>query len=237
MGGTVACVGFSLVPLIVELLSFVGSELGNTIPLFDEIEAEDGVKESGELDSGVALLIELAGIMVTALAAIPSSSLPPVCRERELEREPRADKDLVHFLRSPSGLGVNTARPSLLSYSILHVPRSWSYRIRVFFAPLSLLTTGGAPPPLMTVSPMPANATTIEAGTPPDPRPVHGAELDGDDCSSRVRSVVVGDSASIAKPCKSTCVRMVGSSAEGMRGNKLVSDVEKEKTWAAVGDL
>ena len=59
----------------------------------------------------------------------------------------------------------------------------------------------------------------------------------GSDCSSKVNRVVVGESASIAKPWRSTCVRIVLASIGGILENKLGSSAEKEKTCAVVGDL
>lgn len=49
--------------------------------------------------------------------------------------------------------------------------------------------------------------------------------------------MVVGESASIAKPCRSMYARIVGRVGGGRLGKRVVSEVEKENTWADVGDL
>ena len=90
----------------------------------------------------------------------------------------------------------------------------------------------GGPPHLIANSPIPASVVIICCGM-----DVLFVQPFGSDCSSNVSSVVVGESASIAKPWRSTCVRMVLASIGGMWGNRFGSSAEKEKMWAVVGDL
>ena len=101
----------------------------------------------------------------------------------------------------------------------------------VAFAPASLVATGG-PPHLIANSPIPASVVIICCGM-----DVLLVQPFGSDCSSNVNKVVVGESASIAKPWRSTCVRIVLASTGGMLENKLGSSAEKEKMWAVAGDL
>jgi len=80
----------------------------------------------------------------------------------------------------------------------------------------------GGPPHLMANSPIPATILIICVGI--EVLPVQPL---GSDCSRRVRRVVVGESDSIAHPCRSTCVRITLGSEEGMFGNRCGSSAEK----------
>ena len=59
----------------------------------------------------------------------------------------------------------------------------------------------------------------------------------GSDWSRRVSDVVVGDSASMAHPCRSVCVRMMFGSGGGILGNRCGSSAVNIKTWMVFGDL
>lgn len=59
----------------------------------------------------------------------------------------------------------------------------------------------------------------------------------GSDWSSNVNKVVVGESASIAQPWRSTWVRIIVGSDGGMVRKMCLSSVENENTWTAMGDL